>query len=80
MKNPRWDNKIPENPRSNFSAIGGNFIKKPHFFPKKPNVFPKKFMFLSTKISNDLFKTQHFSKKFMFYPPKFLMTFFSHQL
>src|SRR6218665_1593728 len=52
IKNPRRaTEKNPENPRSNFYAIGLHFGKKSNFSRRKSN----------------------------FSPPKFLMTFFSHQ-
>jgi len=47
--------KNPENPRSNFSPIVGNFElfpEKSDFFPKNPN-FSRKYDLLSAKNSDD---------------------------
>src|SRR6218665_2048425 len=57
IKNPRRaTEKAPENPRSNFYAIGLHFGKKSNFSWKKSNFFGKKGLFSTKiKVSEDLF-------------------------
>ena len=57
----------PQNPRSNFYAIGLHFGKKSNFSRGKSNFFGKKWLF-SAKIFDDLFFFGHQLSLLHFYP------------